>query len=388
MILRPYGIVIEGKLELGLELLVQDGTIQQVRPHTGIPENFVVSPAFVNAHSHMEYRGMQGKLQSTEYWPWIREITEMKRTEVEMKVRRDSIAAAQENRSTGVAVIAEHSDRPVAATAMVSSGLQGVVFQETITFFESQSRAEKLRSIRQKAAEQAKILHRPVPLTPHAYHTVDRQTLAEFGQSREPISIHVAETELESRFTRDGEGEIADFYRQFNIPFEPTGKGIVQTLADLGLARSDAQFVHCCALEEGDIDLLARSQVAVAHCPRSNIRLKCPTAPVRRMLEAGIPVGLGLDSPASSGPIDMFAEMRAAVRISLEKGEAVLPETAWKMATSMGAKSLGFAGLDLSSWDVKEGSKTPLIRIHLSGATTVEDLIEGGSPSKVDWVLG
>ncbi|MBC8063981.1 MAG: hypothetical protein H7Y17_04070, partial [Chlorobia bacterium] len=75
MIVRPYGIVQSGSLQLGLEILLHGNQITEVRPHTGIPENFVVSPAFVNAHSHLEYRGMQGKLKSEEYWSWIREIT-------------------------------------------------------------------------------------------------------------------------------------------------------------------------------------------------------------------------------------------------------------------------------------------------------------------------
>lgn len=385
MILRPYGIVIAGRLEVGLELLLNEGAVTEIRPHTGIPENFVVSPAFVNAHSHLEYRGMQGKLQSTEYWPWIREITEMKRAETDIRVRRDTIAAAHENHKTGVGIVAEHSDRPYAATALVSAGLNGVVFQETITFFEQKSRLEKLASIRQKAAEQAGILRKTVFLTPHAYHTVDRETLADFGRSREPISIHVAETPLESQFTRDGSGPIGDFYRQVGFDVNPTGKDIVPTLADLGLVRYGAQFVHCCDISPADIQLLAANKVSVAHCPRSNTRLKCPIAPIREMLDAGIPVGLGLDSPASSGPIDMFDEMREALKVSLHRGKPLDPEEVWRMATSAGANSLQFVLGPQPTWDIFVGSKVPLIRIAVPNAATTAELIERATPAQVSW---
>lgn len=385
MILRPYGLVIGGRLEIGLELVLRDGVIAEIRPHTGIPENFVVSPAFVNAHSHLEYRGMQGKIQATEYWPWIREITELKRHESEMKIRRDAITAAHENHKTGVALIAEHSDRPFAATALLSAGLNGVIFQETITFFERQTRRAKLASVRQKAMEQAKIFRHPIFLTPHAYHTVDRETLAEFGQSQEPISIHVAETPLESEFTRDGSGQIGEFYRTHGFDVEPTGKDIVPTLYDLGLVRPGAQFVHCCDVSADDIALLAGHGVVVAHCPRSNTRLKCPIAPVREMLDAGIPVGLGMDSPASGGPIDMFEEMREAIRVSLHRGKALAPEEVWQMATREGARSLQFALGPLPVWDIEVGSTVPLIRIAIQGPADVLDLIERGTASNVSW---
>lgn len=371
--------MIDGVLELGLELLLDEGRIVEVRPHTGIPENYIVSPAFVNAHSHLEYRGLQDRMTATEYWPWIREITELKKTQPEARVRQEAIAAAHENHRTGVAMIAEHSDRPFAATAMISAGLGGVIFQETITFFERETRLEKLAQVRRKAEEQAKVWRKPVFLTPHAYHTVDEQTLAEFGASGEPFSIHVAETPFESQLTRDGTGPIADFRRQVGYEVQATGKSIVQTLADLGMARPGAQFVHCCDVDQRDIETMARNQVAVAHCPRSNIRLNCPPAPVREMLEAGITVGLGLDSPASSGPIDMFAEMRAALQVSSQRGKPMQPEEVWRIATN--PKALAFALPDLPT-----GPAAPLIKIAVPGAKSIGEVIERGSPVNVSWV--
>src|SRR4051794_25150175 len=99
-LLRPYGLVIDGRLELGLELLLADGVIQEVRPHTGIPDSFVVSAAFVNAHSHLEYRGLQGKLDAEEYWPWIHQITMAKQGQSLDEVRDDARLAAAENRQS------------------------------------------------------------------------------------------------------------------------------------------------------------------------------------------------------------------------------------------------------------------------------------------------
>lgn len=384
MILRPYGLVIDGVLQFGMELLTEGSRILDVRPHTGSSENFVISPAFVNAHSHLEYRGLQDRMTASQYWTWIREITELKKTQSESRVRQETIAAAHENRRTGVAMVAEHSDRPYAATAMISAGLGGAIFQETITFFERETRLEKLALIRRRAEGQAKVWRQPVFLTPHAYQTVDEQTLAEFGASGEPISIHVAETPFESELTREGLGPIADFRRQAGFEIKATGKSIVQTLASLGLARQGAQFVHCCDVDGRDIETMALNEVTVAHCPRSNIRLGCPAAPVREMLDAGITIGLGMDSPASSGPIDMFDEMRAAIKVASDRGEPLRPDEVWTMATNL--QALAFANSNLPNGRVEPGSCTPLIKIAVPGARTISEVIERGKPSLVSWV--
>ena len=92
---------------------------------------------------------------------------------------------------------------------------------------------------------------------------------------------------------------------------EPTGKRAVATLADvLGpelLSRTAS------TVEPSEIAVLAGADVPVAHCPRSNALLGCGTAPLAAMREAGIRVGLGTDSPASTPSFDPWEEMRAAV---------------------------------------------------------------------------
>lgn len=383
MILRPYGLVIDGSLQLGFEVVLDNSQVVEVRRLTGSPEPYVLSPAFVNAHSHLEYRGLQDRMTAKEYWPWIREITELKKSQSDVRVRQETIAAAHENKRTGVALIAEHSDRPFSATAMVSAGLGGVLFQETITFFERENRLEKLASVRSKAMEQSKVWRHPVFLSPHAYQTVDQHTLADFGASNEPISIHVAETTFESEMTRDGTGPIAEFHRQSGFKVEATGLSIVETLANLGLVRPGVQFVHCCDIGQSDLHLLVKNRVSVAHCPRSNVRLMCPPASVREMIDLGITVGLGMDSPASGGPIDMFAEMRAALAVANERGKPLTDEEVWSMGTN--ADALAFACDNLPSWKIELGSVVPLIKIAVPNATSIGEVIAKGSPPKVSW---
>ncbi|MBI1756607.1 MAG: amidohydrolase family protein [Fimbriimonas ginsengisoli] len=387
MILRPAASIIRGELEFGLEFEIEEGQIVAIRAHTGLPDPYVLSPAFVNAHSHLEYRGMQDAIGEREYWPWIREITRLKKLESPEAVRAACLLAARENRATGVAWIGEHSDRPYAGGALASAGVRGAIFQEVITFFERETPDEKLAAVRAKAEINRHAFGGPVYLNAHAYHTVDRKTLAAMGASGMPLSIHVAETPLESEFTALGAGSIADFYREVGAPFEATGRGLVASLDDLGLLRQGVQFVHCCEVQHDEIERIAQAGVSVAHCPRSNERLGCPPPPVREMIEAGIKVGLGLDSPASSGPVDFFAEMRCALDVAQRRGRPLTGEQVWRMATCDGAASLepafgeGFVWRELDQL----GPTPPLIQVHVEGVLTTEDVIRQASPDRVTW---
>ena len=78
-------------------------------------------------------------------------------------------------------------------------------------------------------------------------------------------------------------------------------------------ARPTLLAAHCVHVDDEEIALLAEHDVAVAHCPRSNALLGCGVAPLAALLAAGVRVGLGTDSPASTPSFDMFEEMRAAV---------------------------------------------------------------------------
>lgn len=383
MILRPYGLILSGALELGLEVVLEEGVIVEVRPHTALPEDYVLSPAFVNAHSHLEYRGLMGKVKEPEYWGWIRELTRLKFAQTPEEVRADCYTAATENVRTGVDVILEHSDRPFAGEAMQAVGLSGAIEQEVITVLEADA-SMKLEKVKEKAAQNASAFAGPVFLNPHAYQTVDRATLAQIAALETPLSIHVAETPYESELTRDGAGPIADFYRSNNVPISPTGRGVLRSLDDLGLVRENTQLVHCCALEEGDVELIQERGAKVAHCPRSNQRLQCPHSPIAELLEAEVQVGLGLDSAASSGPIDMFAEMRAALEVSLSRARPLTPERVWDMATEMGYASIRHALPTDTVWRIERGASVPLLKLHVPGAICTEDVLQQCDPSKVE----
>lgn len=373
-------MVIGGELHLGLEPVFENGVLTHFRPHTGVPEPFVLSAPFVNAHSHFEYRGLMGRVEERDFFGWIQRLTQLKGEQAEEEVRSDARTAARENRASGIALVGEHFDRPYSPAAVREVGLKGRLFAEVITFLEHESPQQKLETVSKKAAEASRASGLPAYVNPHALYTVDEPTLRWIARQGTPLSLHLAESRAEAELFRTGTGPFAEMMTSVGFPLPPSGFTPVEFASSLGLLRDNAQLVHCCEVSESDIARIAESGASVAHCPRSNEALSCPIAPIRQMLRSGITVGLGLDSAASSGPVDMFAEMSAAVRLSRERGEPISAEECWQMATEGGARSLG-----MDSWVLAEGWSGPLLEIHVPDALSVEDLIERGSPGKVVW---
>ena len=259
----------------------------------------------------------------------------------------------------------------------LSRSWEGVIFQEVLTIVGG---PEKLAKASQSLEEAKAVFGSSVYLNPHAPWTVHHETLQWLAKESERISIHVAESVHENEYFKDSKGPIAAACEKFGIT-HPHARSAVEYLDSVSLLRSGVQLVHACDVDSEDIELMAEKQVSVAHCPRSNEALDCPRAPIREMLDAGIQIGLGLDSVATSGPIDFFAEMRAAIKVSEARGAPVTPEEVWRMATTMGASSLG-----RDHWEIKPGGNPPLIAIYAESAHHIEDVILEGAPKQVDWL--
>lgn len=145
------------------------------------------------------------------------------------------------------------------------------------------------------------------------------------------LHTHLAETADEERFT-----------------MEQFGKRPIDYAADLGWLGDDVWLAHAVFVSSPEVARLAATGTGVAHCPTSNMRLASGIAPVRRYLEAGVSVGLGVDGSASNDGGNLLAEARQALLLSrlaaspaLEGGPQMAVRTALEMATRGGAAVLG-----------------------------------------------
>ncbi len=89
-----------------------------------------------------------------------------------------------------------------------------------------------------------------------------------------------------------------------------------QYAEDLGWLGDDVWHAHCVKLDDEGISLFAATRTGIAHCPCSNMRLASGIAPIRKMIEVGVPVGLGVDGSASNDAAHMLNEARQAMLLA------------------------------------------------------------------------
>jgi cytosine/adenosine deaminase-related metal-dependent hydrolase len=124
---------------------------------------------------------------------------------------------------------------------------------------------------------------------------------------------------------------------------EQHGRRPVEYLADLGWLGDDVSYAHGVHLTEQEMQLFAETGTGIAHCPTSNMRLGSGIAPVKRMLELGVKVGLAVDGSASNDSSHMLNEARTALLLQrVRHGPTALSaRQVLEMATLGGAALLG-----------------------------------------------
>lgn len=163
------------------------------------------------------------------------------------------------------------------------------------------------------------------------------------------------------------------------------GRTPVEYLDDLGWLGRDVWLAHCVHLSGGAIKRLGVTGTAVAHCPSSNGRLGAGISPVRELLDAGVPVGLGVDGAASNEADGLGEELRQALLLArLRDGsQALSARQALALGTIGGARCLG---RDAEIGSLEPGKLADLVVWRLDGlahagiADPVAALVFGSLP--------
>ena len=140
----------------------------------------------------------------------------------------------------------------------------------------------------------------------------------------------------------------------------------LQRLAQLGILGPNFLAAHGVHLLENEIEMLAESGCHIAHCPSSNLKLASGIAPISKLLDNCVNVGLGTDSAASNNRLDMFAEMRLSALLAkgVNENATVIPaHQALEMATINAAKAIG---LEEKIGSIEIGKFADLTAVKLS----------------------
>lgn len=192
-----------------------------------------------------------------------------------------------------------------------------------------------------------------------------------------PMQTHLAESRAQAHF-----GE------------QRYGRSLVAHLARLGLLSPRFSVAHAIWVSDADIAVLAQAGVTAIHNPLSNLRLGSGIAPVRRMIERGLRVGLGTDGANTADTQNLFEAARLAAGLSrvvdADDARWVTPAEALRMATEHSAAALGWAG---RIGRITPGAAADLVLLDLAQPVYVplrdalRQLVLGENAAGVDRVL-
>lgn len=395
----------DGIVECENGLIVAVGAWQQGMTSIDVGD-MAVCPGFVNTHAHLEYTILRGIEEDRSFFPWIRSLIEWKQLLEPEDWLLSAQAGAVEMALTGVTTVGDASDSGASVSALALLGLRGVIFREFIGIESAQESTVLLSQLAAKIADmQAQISRYEVAkrlsigLSPHAPYTVRAdlfQPLSEFCQKLGiPQMIHVDESREEREWMRFGTGPFAEMFERRGIRWNAKEMSSFRYLHESDAFRVPTVAVHCVHTDADDFLQMARDGVSVAHCPRSNAKLGAGIAPVAGLLDAGLDVGLGTDSPLTANGMDFFEEMRAMVYQSrLRDGVTATVNTrrTLQVATRGGARALL---LEKATGSLEPGLAADLIGVRLDGIhmiPAVEDnpeaaLLYSAKGTDVAWTM-
>ena len=317
----------------------------------------VLMPGLVNAHTHVPMNLLRGLADDLRLDVWLLGyIMPVEREYVNPEfIRLGTSLACAELIQSGVTSFADmyyFEDQVAEATAEV--GLRAVCCQ-TILKFPSPDALSYEESLAASEKMIKKWMDHPLitpAVAPHAAYTstVDilGQATALANKYDVPLHIHVSETAQ----------EVEDCLRDLDMP-------VVPYLEGLNVLETKVIAAHCVHIDEREMHTLHRYGVGISHNPTSNLKLSSGIAPITKMLDLGLNVGIGTDGVSSNNDLDMFEEIRLAALLA--KGSsgdptAVPARTAIAMATSIGARAIHLGD---QTGSIEQGKKADLILVNI-----------------------
>lgn len=310
-------------------------------------------PGFVNAHGHAAMTMLRGLGEELPLMEWLKERIWPVEDKLDGKiVYTGTQLAVMEMLSTGTTCFADmyffiESVAEACIDAGIRAGLSRGIVPSKGTGREKLDENLELA----KAYNGAKGLVN-IQLGPHAPYTVPFGLMKEIAAAAKEnglgIQLHWLETKSDWPLSESSK------------EMEPE-----EFLENTGLIGVDRLLLaHCVWVGKDKLPFYARSNVTVAHNPKSNWKLGSGTAPVSDMLAAGVSVSLGTDGASSNNRLDMWDELRFAALA--QKGAnldpTLLPAAdALRMATIEGARALGFEKTGL----IKEGWTADFMLVDL-----------------------
>ena len=367
-------------------------------------DSAAILPGLVNLHTHLEYTNLGPLPERQPFWEWLPALVQRSMQTPADFWPASASAGARQLVAAGTTCVGDVVTFGPGLAAAQTFNLAGISFVEAVGMRERERLDEQLAALSARLDRSVWLTQGSrrlrVGLGPHTIYTLSTaalERLADLAHARKlPLTIHLAETAAEVELSHSGQGLLAERLAMMGghdlIETGGCGTGPALLAARCGLfgdARSAAAdgpagtprrpvvVAHGVHLDDEEIALLAARDVAVALCPRSNAALDCGEAPLQRLVEHGVRLGLGTDSLASNESLDLFAEAAAAYAVwQRQAGAAFDPRAAafrvLRWLTIEGAQALGLER-QLGSITVGKHADLAVVALPRPGNTDIAE---------------
>jgi cytosine/adenosine deaminase-related metal-dependent hydrolase len=388
-------------------VLIEDDVVAQagvgVEPSAEKREDLggaLVTPGFVNTHHHLSQTLTRTRAQQADLFSWLKELYPVwGRVDAEAQYAAACTGLA-ELALSGCSTVFDHQYVfPQGAGDLVEAemtaagelGMRLIPSRGSMDLGESAGGLPPDSLVENPYAvladtEQLANRYPELVVAPCSPFSVSGTLMTESAELARRLGLrlhtHLAETAEEEAYCR-----------------ERYGCRPVEYLERLGWLGGDVWCAHCVHLDDADIGRFAQTGTGVAHCPSSNLRLGAGVAPVRRLLDAQVRVGLGVDGSASNERGDLALEAKQALLLARGRDgpKALTAREALRLATHGGAEVLGRPNLgslepgrsaDLAVWRTDgltfAGANDPVAALVLGGPHRVDRLVVRGEEVVVD----
>ena len=348
-------------------LAVRGGRIVAIGPRAQIESRYtarqkinsvgkLITPGLINGHTHIPMVLFRGLADDLDLQDWLTKYifpAEAKNVSEEFVRAGTRLGLAEMIRGGTTTYCDMYYFEDAIAEETSRAGVRAVLGETIIDFpvADNKTNAEAMAYV-EKFVSHWKGNDLIVPaIAPHAPYTVSEEHLkaarAFSDRTGAPIVTHVSETK-----------------RELDDSVKAKGASPVAYLDRIGFLNDRVIAAHVVWPQGSDISILKKRGVGVVHNPQSNMKLASGVAPVPRMINEGVFVGLGTDGAASNNDLNMWEEMDTVAKLhKVFSGDpkVISAQQAFELATIRGAQALH---LDKEIGSVETGKRADLLIIE------------------------
>lgn len=313
-------------------------------------ENCVVTPGFINGHTHVYQSTIEGIGYDMHFDPWNWRFLFPVVSKIQPEHARAGAAlAALELIKNGVTTVSDHwylhTDMENIYRVTETFDKAGMRAQMVFGLLDQTFAGEQIDSEYMTMIQKEDILLAEARRFHKDWHNTRRTTVALGPGSTEDISesLMIKTVELAKELDINVSTHVAGWIEINSYTMRRFGERDLEHFHTLGLTGPKGVMFHAVWLSDRELDIMAKTNTKVVHCPVANAYLGYGIAKISNMLSRGIKVGLGTDG-AASYTYDMLSVARAAAMLQKAPqldAEAVTAEQIMEMLTLNGAAVLG-----------------------------------------------